>query len=194
MGKVDRIMKSAYRLFAKNGYERTPIAELAKRANVSAGSVIYHFKTKENLLCMLYWKTLDRLISNTSKKMLASKTGKESLEDAVEEFFTFLKKHPEEARILLMDKPFEFRTNGHGFDHGPVADLHRMLKQYGRLISSALELGRRDGSLEVKDISEAISGLTSMMIGSAWMTLFAGQNVDEVRRGVFDCMKSKLNC
>ena len=45
----DLIVKTALRLFAKNGYSNTPISLIAKTAKVSQGLMYNFFKSKEEL-------------------------------------------------------------------------------------------------------------------------------------------------
>ncbi|WP_054655335.1 TetR/AcrR family transcriptional regulator [Secundilactobacillus silagei] len=54
--KVDRIMKSATRIFAKNGYLQAKTADIAKDAEVSKGIVFRYFGDKGHLYLAL-WNT-----------------------------------------------------------------------------------------------------------------------------------------
>ena len=45
-----KILKIATKLFAKNGYERTTIKEIAQNAEVAEGTIFVHFATKKELL------------------------------------------------------------------------------------------------------------------------------------------------
>ena len=46
----DRIVNAALELFAENGYDRTPISAIAKRADVAQGLLYRYFSGKEALL------------------------------------------------------------------------------------------------------------------------------------------------
>ena len=46
---VDSILDSATTLFAEHGVGGVSLAEIAKRAKISSGLIIYHFKSKDNL-------------------------------------------------------------------------------------------------------------------------------------------------
>ncbi len=45
-----RLIRSAYRLFGEQGIDGTSLDDIARLAGVSKGIVIYHFKSKENLI------------------------------------------------------------------------------------------------------------------------------------------------
>jgi len=46
----EKILFTAMKLFARNGYHKTPAASIAKAANISHGLLFYHFGSKEKLL------------------------------------------------------------------------------------------------------------------------------------------------
>ncbi len=46
----DNILYCAKELFLENGCEKTSMRDIAKKAQVSLGSVVYHFTSKENLI------------------------------------------------------------------------------------------------------------------------------------------------
>ena len=48
------ILDAAWELFDKNGYEKTTVNEIIKKANTSKGGFYYYFKAKEELLNSLY--------------------------------------------------------------------------------------------------------------------------------------------
>lgn len=47
--KRERLVRAAQKLFHRNGYHRTSIADVAREANIPPGNVFYYFKTKEEL-------------------------------------------------------------------------------------------------------------------------------------------------
>ncbi len=185
MGKANKIMKSAYKLFAEKGYENTPVSEVASKAEVATGTVIYHFKSKENLLCTLHWQFLNSLISTTNRNMLYATTGSETLEIFIKTFFTFVQTHPDECKVLLMDKPFKLEPGSH-FAPGPAAELKRLVNQYGHLLTSAIARGTEDGSLQIKSPKDFTISLASMLIGGAWLVLFFGEDIQASSSGVLD--------
>ena len=58
--KRDRVLKAATRLFAKRGYERTDMAEIARRAGVAKGSLYNYFHDKEDLYLHMALDGLER--------------------------------------------------------------------------------------------------------------------------------------
>jgi AcrR family transcriptional regulator len=54
----DRILGAAHALFTERGYDETTLAQVSRRAGVSAGLTVYYFRTKQHLVQAL----ADRLL------------------------------------------------------------------------------------------------------------------------------------
>jgi AcrR family transcriptional regulator len=52
--KKENIIKTAMKLFVKQGFENTPTSQISKEANVATGTLFHHFKTKEELINEVY--------------------------------------------------------------------------------------------------------------------------------------------
>ncbi|OIK11338.1 hypothetical protein BIV60_18205 [Bacillus sp. MUM 116] len=50
----DKILEAALALFAKNGYEGTSLAEIAKTVGIQKPSIYNHFKSKEEIFLTIY--------------------------------------------------------------------------------------------------------------------------------------------
>lgn len=62
LGKLnmrERVLHSACQLFAKHGYRKVGIREIAEQSQVNPGTVIYHFKTKEQLYGDVFYRALN---------------------------------------------------------------------------------------------------------------------------------------
>ncbi|QMW22605.1 TetR/AcrR family transcriptional regulator [Sandaracinobacteroides saxicola] len=68
-----RVVEAAYQLFATRGYAQTGTADIAREADVSEGSIFYHFGSKRALLA-----ELGRL---HGEKMVAAMQGDDAIED-----------------------------------------------------------------------------------------------------------------
>jgi len=73
------ILDTAARLFAKHGYHATPLKEIAADVNMKAGSLYYHFSSKEKLM----QEVLDRsiqVINQMVQKEVDKLQGKDDFE------------------------------------------------------------------------------------------------------------------
>jgi AcrR family transcriptional regulator len=105
-----KILDAAFQLMAKNGYDSTSIAQIAKNAGVSKGLMYNYFESKEDLL-----KTLISGAFIEGEKIMAdiiSHDASETLQNLFKWFFSELRERPEYWRLitqltLQIDK-FEF--------------------------------------------------------------------------------------
>jgi len=79
------ILNAALELFAENGYHSTPISAIAKKAGVSKGLIYNYFKSKEEILLVLYEQYID-LISN----LMDQNKDNEITNEEMERFFRLL--------------------------------------------------------------------------------------------------------
>ena len=59
--RVQPLLDAAARLFATKGYRETTMRDIAAAAGMQAGSVYYHFKSKEDLLLAVYGLAVDSI-------------------------------------------------------------------------------------------------------------------------------------
>lgn len=105
--KVERILLAARNLFADNGFENTSVFQIAEQANVAGGTVIYHFKTKENLLFILCRHILYNLYKALRESIQDSATSAAALEEFILEYERFVTQNPADYLVLLNADPFQ---------------------------------------------------------------------------------------
>lgn len=62
--KQQRVLIASLELFSELGFENTKTNDIAKRANVSEGTVYSYFKTKEEILNAIISEFIDKIIPN----------------------------------------------------------------------------------------------------------------------------------
>ena len=82
MSTRDKVLYAAATLFWEKGYEKVTIVEVAARAGVNRGSVLFAIKSKENLLRTLVSHVLESTFSSSAS--LVGETGDPVLSYAVE--------------------------------------------------------------------------------------------------------------
>jgi TetR/AcrR family transcriptional regulator, fatty acid metabolism regulator protein len=58
LDKREAILKAATRVFARNGYFQSQVADVAREAGVAAGTVYLYFRGKDDLLVSLFERTM----------------------------------------------------------------------------------------------------------------------------------------
>ena len=99
MSTRDKVLYAAATLFWEKGYEKTAIVDIAARAGVNRGSVLFAIKSKENLLRTLVSYVLESTFSSSAS--LVRETGDPVLSYAVESALQlYMAESREEVREL----------------------------------------------------------------------------------------------
>jgi AcrR family transcriptional regulator len=97
--KRKRILESATSEFAEYGFENTSIQQIAKKAEISVGSVYKYFENKEELFAMVVKENLALL----EELLLHHSTSDEDIivkaEKVLKELLRFSKKHPQLIKL-----------------------------------------------------------------------------------------------
>ncbi|MGY0023290.1 TetR/AcrR family transcriptional regulator [Streptomyces sp. cg35] len=109
------ILATAAEVFAAQGYNATTVRKIADEAGMLAGSLYYHFDSKESMLEEILRTFLDELWSGYDAVLDAEPGPRQTLEALVTESFREIDRHraavaiyQKEARQLAVQERFEF--------------------------------------------------------------------------------------
>jgi len=118
--KYNAILKSALKLFSKNGFHSTTIAQIAKNIAISAGSIYSYFPSKNNLAqaaITFVTKILAKELRRINKKEASSQ---EKITLFVQSYLDFVSKHPEMIeyffKVYLTNKEIFSQEDKIGFE------------------------------------------------------------------------------
>jgi AcrR family transcriptional regulator len=154
----DRILLSAKQLFAKDGYDNTSTAAIARLAGTSESQLMKHFGNKEGLLEAIFdagWSGMSYMFRAIHD--LHSPT--EKLEVMLEMILTSLERDPELRDLMLLEGR-RIRKEGH------MVLLTKGYLQFVGVIDAVLTEMRASGELRTTVHNDAIrSALNSMFEG-----------------------------
>lgn len=100
MTTKDRILKSALKLFAKQGIERTTTDQISEKAGVAAGTLYVHFKNKQELVDSLYIQLKNDLFGDFGKRFDEGVSVEENLKNISRGSIEHLAKNYDELVFL----------------------------------------------------------------------------------------------
>lgn len=133
---VESILDAATSLFAERGVSEVSLLEVARRAGVSSGLIIYHFKSKDNLLFIVSRMILSRIHRGALEAMHPDKAPLDAVHAFIDCLFAFAEERRDSAVFLARYDPF-LRLDLSSF---PAAEL---LVIKGQIIGLVLESVRR---------------------------------------------------
>ena len=151
----EAVLAAARDEFEAVGFEAANVRSIARRANVSAGTVLHHFGDKRELLHAALFDdlevTLDRALARIGTKPLVKEAS--ALGSAV---FGYYQKRPALSRTLLKESLFAEGTWARAF----VAQAQRVHQAVAQLARREVELGRLEASVSPD------------VVAAAWLSFF----------------------
>ena len=159
-GVRGKIIESAEQCFARTGFDRTKMEDIAKIADVSKGTLYLYFKSKEDLFYGICQNSLEKIKEQLNGILIA----KENLVSDAEKFYDYFQQdvNPHQ-NIMALEMMVEATRNPR---LKKVLMQHR-LNQH-RVISEFIELQIRKGFVRKDVDKDAIaSGLIGLYEGLA---------------------------
>jgi AcrR family transcriptional regulator len=176
-----KIVKAATRLFARHGYHKTTITDLAQAIGLTSGAVFHHFPNKEAILSAVVDR-LERGMHEYSDITQNARPGSTSLvEELVTVMCSHFKRSPE-ATICLAALATEFAGSNHPIEV-------RLKQVYEVFVEPfALKLRDHEGVTDPRAASIAFVGVVQ---GVAVQGLLrdGDPTIDELARGFLSMMK-----
>jgi AcrR family transcriptional regulator len=136
---IDSILAAATALFAKRGASGVTVQEIATRAKIASGTIIYHFKSKDNLLFILARDILSSLYRDSKESMLRADHPLQAMHNFIDTFFEVAKTDRNRLLFLARFDPFTQLD----LKEFPNADLLLLKNQYIGLISECVGQGMK---------------------------------------------------
>ncbi len=152
------ILRSAQRLFEKNGFDKTTLRQIAKSAGVGLGTIFGHFSDKESILISTLIDDLNRTNQRAWEAMSQELPIKEKMLHLAEKGFEAWLQRPGLSRVLLREMCF---TPGPDRDVLRAADQEAMER-----VAAMLEKAKQEGELR----SDADTALTARTSFSFYLT------------------------
>jgi AcrR family transcriptional regulator len=106
----DQILAAATRQFADAGFDATSLQTIADEVGIRKQSLLYHYKTKDELRRAVHRKMLDHWSSVLPRLLQAATSGEDQFDAVVSELIAFFTADPDRARLVVrevLDRPDE---------------------------------------------------------------------------------------
>lgn len=156
-----KILSSAMEAFSENGIQGVSIRIIAKKAELSIGSIYVYFKDKNQILEELHKSSMEALMKSVIPNPNL-KIPLEILHESFELFISFASKNPEDFKLL-----FESSTNQNHSQETKLFSTEIWFNYLKNLVADCL----KDGS--IKHYNQEVVSLTiwSALLGYAHLSL-----------------------
>ena len=153
-----QLLEAATRLFAARGFEGTSLQAIADAVGIRKPSLLYHFKSKEELRQAV----LDELLTRWNQvlpELLMAAAEVSRFDGVLDAMVDFFLEDPDRARLLVretLDRPEDVR-----------ARLERYVRPWVAVALSQLSAAQRDGQVYTKaDLAAYVVHLVQLVVGS----------------------------
>src|SRR5581483_10508577 len=139
----DRVLVSAARLFAEDGFAATPVRAVAERARLTKAGLYYHIKEKEDLLFRICERSIQEILDGARAALAREAEPAARLAALIANHCEFFFRHPHNLTVLNRDM---------GALTGQQREAIRALeKEYLELVREVFRHGQRRGSFRKLD-------------------------------------------
>jgi TetR/AcrR family fatty acid metabolism transcriptional regulator len=187
-GKREAILRAATRVFARNGYFNSKVADIARAANVADGTVYLYFKSKEEILHSIFDQNMAEAIGSGRKLI-------EKINDPKEKLRRIAMLHLERLgadRDLAIVFQVELRGSTKFMQESSAAGF----AEYLGLLRKTFEEGQRCGvfrkDLNAKLVSKILFGALDEM-ATNWIVSKRSYKLEPMAEVVMDVFLNGVN-
>ncbi len=101
--KHHRIIEAATKVFAKNGFYQSKIAQIAKEAGVADGTIYIYFENKDDILISLFEEQMKVVLDNMALQLTKIDDPAEKLEIFASTHLDLIEKNKDMAEIIQVE-------------------------------------------------------------------------------------------
>ncbi|MDZ7723725.1 MAG: TetR/AcrR family transcriptional regulator [candidate division KSB1 bacterium] len=145
--KRTRLLKAAIKVFARHGFFKSKVEDIAKEAGVATGTTYLYFENKDDLLISIFEEEMAPIIERIRTLMQEKSTATEKIITFIEQHFEIVKNNPDLAVLFEVElrQSNKFLHNYHG----------TRFKEYLDIIGTAFSQGQEKGEFRT-DIHPSI--------------------------------------
>jgi len=177
------ILDAAVKTFARTGYHRTRIADIAGEAGVADGTVYIYFTNKEDILVSLFQTMMNRFVDGLKEELTRCIDANDKLKTVITYHLTTLGNNPDQAKVTQI----ELRQIDNTINEG----ISKPLKNYFNLIEEVIIEGKSQGlyrqNLDVRTARKVVFGAIDEVI-TCWVMSGKPYSLAKLKVPVFDML------
>ena len=150
--KYQRILEAAVKVFARQGFHQSTVAQIAKEAGVADGTIYLYFKNKDDILVQ-FFNYINRQVLDRFR------TAVEQADDSLGKLHNLIRSHLSEFQ-KNRNGAIVYQVETHQSSRLAEAQIKAMSKMYRDIITEIVEQGQQEGNIR-KDL---YVGLVKRMI------------------------------
>ena len=141
--KYHRILEAAVKIFAKQGFHQSTVAQIAKEAGVADGTIYLYFKNKDDILVQFFSYRTKQVFEKFQAEV-------DRATNSLDKLRNLIRRHLEEFQ-RDRDGAIVYQVETHQYNRMAEAQIKEMSKMYLDIISDIVEQGQQTGTIR-KDL------------------------------------------
>lgn len=125
--KTEQLIKQAAKLFLKNGFERTTIADITKKLEMTSPSIYYYVKSKEGLFTLIFEQGQDIFQSEVIDKINKFDSAEDKIKTLIRNATRLLLTRPEVV-LFVNGPPYWLSTKDRRRYRAQVKENNRFIR------------------------------------------------------------------
>ncbi len=177
VGKRERILDAAVRVFAQEGFYNAKVSQIAHAAGVADGTIYLYFKSKDDLLISLFEDRMEVVNQNLRDALKRGANAVERLRSVVRLHLDLIEKNRPMAEVICV----ELRQSSKFIKEYANPKFAEFLRLIAGAIAEGQEAGELRRDLDPPILSRALFGALDE-IALAWLVK-GPQRIDLTRAG-----------
>ena len=141
--KYHLILEAAVKVFARQGFYQSTVAQIAREAGVADGTIYLYFKNKDDILVNFFDYKTKQVFERFRAEVNQAESGLDKLRNLIRRHLAEFQRDRDMAIL--------YQVGTHQIDRLAEDQIREMSKMYQDLISEIVEAGQQEGSIR-KDL------------------------------------------
>jgi len=141
--KYHQILEAAVKVFARQGFHQSTVAQIAKEAGVADGTIYLYFKNKDDILVQFFSFRAKQVFESFREEVDRAETSSDKLRNLVYRHLAEFQRDRDGAVV--------YQVETHQNSRLAETQIKEMSKMYRDLISEIVEQGQQEGTIR-KDL------------------------------------------
>ena len=141
--KYHQILEAAVKVFARQGFHQSTVAQIAKEAGVADGTIYLYFKNKDDILVQFFSNRTKQVFESFREEVGRAETSADKLRNLVRCHLAEFQRDRDGAIV--------YQVETHQSRRLAEDQIREMSKMYRDLVSEIVEQGQQEGTLR-KDL------------------------------------------
>jgi TetR/AcrR family fatty acid metabolism transcriptional regulator len=137
--KYHQILEAAVKIFARQGFHQSTVAQIAKEAGVADGTIYLYFKNKNDILVQFFSYRAKQVFVSFREAVDEAETSAAKLRNLVRRHLAEFQRDKDGAVV--------YQVETHQNSRLAEAQIKEMSKMYRDLISEIVEQGQQEGTI-----------------------------------------------